>query len=41
VLGRDVLGVLHALSPLSGFAFLAITLCVFRLGVCHHASTGS
>lgn len=41
ILGRDDLDLLHALAPLAGFAFLAVTLGVFRLGVRHHASTGS
>jgi ABC-2 type transport system permease protein len=41
ILGRDELGVQHVLGPLAGFAFLAVTLCVFRIGVRHHASTGS
>jgi ABC-2 type transport system permease protein len=41
ILGRDDLGLLHALGPLAGFAFLAATLGVFRLGLRRHASTGS
>jgi len=41
ILGRDELGAVHVLGPLAGFAFLAVTLGVFRLGVRHHASTGS
>ena len=41
ILGRDPLGPLQTLGPLAGFAFLAVTLGIFRLGLRHHASTGS
>jgi ABC-2 type transport system permease protein len=41
ILGRDPLDVWHVLAPFAGFAFLAVTLCVFRLGIRRHASTGS
>ena len=41
ILGRDPLGPVSVLGPLAGFAFLAATLGIFRLGLRHHASTGS
>jgi ABC-2 type transport system permease protein len=41
ILGRDELGLVHVLGPLAGFAFLAAMLGVFRIGLRHHASTGS
>jgi len=41
ILGRDPLGALPAFGPLAGFAFLALSFAVFRLGIRHHASTGS
>lgn len=41
MLGRDELGLVHALGPLAGFAFLFAMLGVFRLGLRRHASTGS
>lgn len=41
ILGRDEIGPLHALGPLAGFGFLALSLAVFRIGIRHHASTGS
>ncbi len=41
ILGRDELGLAGVLGPLSGFAFFAVTLAVFRLGLRRHASTGS
>jgi ABC-2 type transport system permease protein len=41
ILGRDELGLVNALGPLAGFAFLAAMLGVFRLGLRRHASTGS
>lgn len=41
ILGRDPLGAVHVLGPLAGVAFLAISLGVFRIGVRHHASTGT
>jgi ABC-2 type transport system permease protein len=41
LLGRDPLDAWHALAPLAGPAFLAIALLVWRIGVRHHASTGS
>jgi ABC-2 type transport system permease protein len=41
ILGRDPLDVWHVLAPLAGFAFLAVTLGVFRIGIRRHASTGS
>jgi ABC-2 type transport system permease protein len=41
ILGRDAIGALHVLGPLAGIAFLAVAFCVFRLGVRHHASTGT
>jgi ABC-2 type transport system permease protein len=41
ILGRDELGAQHVLGPCAGFAFLVAMLGVFRLGLRHHASTGS
>ena len=41
ILGRDSIDVLHVLAPLAGFAFLALTLAIFRIGIRHHTSTGS
>ena len=41
ILGRDAIGAIHVLGPLAGVAFLALSLAVFRLGVRHHASTGT
>lgn len=41
ILGRDAVGAIHLLGPLAGFAFLALTFAVFRLGIRRHASTGS
>jgi len=41
ILGRDTLGAIHVLGPLAGVAFLVISLAVFRIGVRHHASTGT
>lgn len=41
ILGRDELGLIHALGPLAGFVFLAAMLAVFRFGLRRHASTGS
>ncbi|NVB77939.1 MAG: ABC transporter permease [Kofleriaceae bacterium] len=41
ILGRDPVGGVHLLGPLAGFAFLALTFGVFRLGIRRHASTGS
>jgi ABC-2 type transport system permease protein len=41
ILGRDALDALHWLAPCAGFAFLWITLAVFRFGIRHHTSTGS
>jgi ABC-2 type transport system permease protein len=41
ILGRDPLDALHGLSPLAGFAFLALMLQFFRFGIRHHTSTGS
>jgi len=41
ILGRDAIGAIHVLGPLAGVAFLAVALGVFRIGVRHHASTGT
>ncbi len=41
ILGRDAVGPLAVLGPLAGFAFLAVALGVFQLGIRRHASTGS
>jgi ABC-2 type transport system permease protein len=41
ILGRDAIGAIHVLGPLAGIAFLAVSLAVFRIGVRHHASTGT
>jgi ABC-2 type transport system permease protein len=41
ILGRDAPGAVHVLGPFAGFAFLALTFAVFRLGIRRHASTGS
>ncbi|HET9988855.1 MAG TPA: ABC-2 family transporter protein [Kofleriaceae bacterium] len=41
ILGRDELGAIHVLGPVAGVAFLALALGVFRIGVRHHASTGT
>lgn len=41
ILGRDKLGAVHALGPLAGFGFLALSFGVFRIGIRRHASTGS
>jgi len=41
ILGRDVLDGWHALGPLAGFGFLALSLGAWRLGLRRHASTGS
>ncbi len=41
ILGRDPLDVWHVLAPLAGPVFLAISLLAWRVGVRHHASTGS
>lgn len=41
ILGRDALGPWHALGPLAGVAFLAIAFGAWRIGVRHHASTGT
>ncbi len=41
ILGRDPLDAWHAIAPCAGLAFLAIALAVWRIGVRHHASTGT
>jgi len=41
ILGRDPLDAWHAVAPLAGPLFLALSLLVWRVGVRHHASTGS
>ena len=41
ILGRDPLDVGHVLAPLAGLVFFAISLLAWRVGVRHHASTGS
>jgi len=41
ILGRDPLDVWHVLAPLAGPLFFAISLLVWRIGIRHHASTGS
>jgi ABC-2 type transport system permease protein len=41
ILGRDAIGAIHVLGPLAGLAFLAVAFGVFRIGVRHHASTGT
>jgi len=41
ILGRDPIDALHVIAPLAGVAFLAVSFAVWRLGLRHHASTGS
>lgn len=41
ILGRDALGVWGVVGPLAGAGFLVVALGFFRLGVRHHASTGT
>lgn len=41
ILGRDSIGAVHVLGPLAGVAFLALSFAVFRIGIRHHASTGT
>lgn len=41
ILGRDPLGVIQVLGPAAGAAFLALSFGAFRLGIRHHASTGT
>lgn len=41
ILGRDPLGPLHVLGPVAGIAFLAVGFGAFRVGIRHHASTGT
>ena len=41
ILGRDAIGAIHVLGPLAGIAFLAVSFAVFRVGIRHHASTGT
>jgi ABC-2 type transport system permease protein len=41
ILGRDPLDMWHVIAPLAGPLFLAIALAVWRIGIRHHASTGS
>jgi ABC-2 type transport system permease protein len=41
ILGRDDVDTWHLVAPLAGVAFLAISFGVWRIGVRHHASTGT
>jgi ABC-2 type transport system permease protein len=41
ILGRDEVTAWHALAPLAGVAFLALAFGAWRIGVRHHASTGT
>ena len=41
ILGRSPLDTWHVLAPLAGPAFLALSFAVWRVGVRHHASTGT
>jgi ABC-2 type transport system permease protein len=41
ILGRDPLDAWHVIAPLAGPVFLIIALGAWRIGVRHHASTGS
>jgi len=41
ILGRDPLDIWHVVAPLAGPVFFAISLLAWRVGVRHHASTGS